>query len=161
MTSIRGAPALAEISPSAVLGQNVAVWQFATICDGTEIGDDSVVGSCVWIGRGCKIGKNVHIQHGAFIPNESVIEDHVFIGPNAVMTDDKYPRSGNKDYIRQPPFICMGASIGAGAVILPGIIVGPGAMVAAGAVVTSNIAHGDIAIGVPARSVYHKLPEVL
>ena len=146
-----------EIHPSAKLAPDVRVWQFATICALTEIGEGSVIGSCAWVGKDCRIGKNVHIQHGAFIPNGSIIEDHVFIGPNATLTDDKYPRSGNKHYIAQPPRICMGASIGAGAVILPGIIVGPGAMVAAGAVVTSNIAHGDVAIGVPARSVYHTL----
>jgi acetyltransferase-like isoleucine patch superfamily enzyme len=89
----------ADIHPTARLGdfdgENVSVWQFATICAGTEIGPRSVVGSCVWIGKNCTIGENVRIQHGAFIPNGSVIEDDVFIGPNVTMTDDKYPRVGN------------------------------------------------------------------
>lgn len=141
----------AEISQDARLHATVRVWQFATICAHTVIGEGCVIGSSVWIGRDCKIGRNVRIQTGAFIPNGSVIHDDVFIGPNVTMTDDKYPRSGNKGYIAQPPLIYKGASIGAGAVILPGIIIGVDAMVAAGAVVTHDVMFGEVVRGVPAR----------
>lgn len=141
--------------PSVDLGGGAVIWQFATVCAGTTIGADSVIGSCAWIGKDCRIGKNVRIQHGAFVPNGAVIEDDVFIGPNVTLTDDKYPRSGNKEYLRQPPKICRGASIGAGATILPGVTVGAGAMVGAGAVVTHDVVYGDVSMGVPARSVLH------
>ena len=138
-------------------GLNVRVWQFATICAGTEIGEGSVIGSCVWIGKNCKIGKNVRIQHGAFIPNGAILKDNVFIGPNVTMTDDKYPRAGNKDYMAMPPKVEQGASIGAGATILPGVVIGAGAMIGAGAVVTHDVVYGDLAVGIPARSQLHSL----
>lgn len=143
------------IHPSSKLAPDVKVWQYASIGANTEIGEGSVVGSCVWIGKNCKIGKNCRFQHGAFIPNGTVIEDDVFIGPNCTLTDDKYPRSGNKDYLALPPKICRGASLGAGCVILPGVIIEAGAMVGAGAVVTNDVTYGDLAVGVPARSKLH------
>jgi UDP-2-acetamido-3-amino-2,3-dideoxy-glucuronate N-acetyltransferase len=142
---------LAVIDESSKLAPSVKVYQFATICARTKVGALSVIGTSVWIGRDCTIGENVRIQTGAFIPNGSVIEDHVFIGPNVTMTDDKYPRSGNTGYHAQPPHICRGASIGAGAVILPGIVVGSSAMIAAGAVVTHDVGYGEVVKGVPAR----------
>lgn len=43
--------------------------------------------------------------------------------------------------------------IGWGAIILPGVTIGPNAIVAAGAVVTKDVLEGDIAGGVPARSI--------
>ncbi len=142
---------LADIHGSALIGPNVTVWQYATVCADTVIGENSVIGSCAWIGRGCRIGKNVRVQHGAFMPNGTVVEDDVFIGPNVTMTDDKYPKSGNKKYKPEPPVICRGSSIGAGAVILPGVRVGAGAMVAAGAVVTRDVPEDMLVIGMPAK----------
>lgn len=139
-----------DIHSSVCAGRDVTVWQFCTICENTELGNDVVVGSGVWIGKHCRIGNNVRIQHGAFIPNGTILEDNVFIGPNVTMTDDKFPRSGNKHYIPLPPVIRFGASIGAGAIILPGVEVGPGTMVGAGAVVTRSVM-SDTIIGVPAR----------
>jgi acetyltransferase-like isoleucine patch superfamily enzyme len=65
------------------------------------------------------------------------------------------PELGTQSYLAQPPKICRGASIGAGAVILPGVTIYAGAMVAAGAVVTRDVMYGDLAIGVPARSQLH------
>lgn len=142
----------AVIHGSAWLGENVMVWNFATVCEGACIGANTVIGSCAWVGKNCQIGEGVRIQHGAFLPNGTVVEDGAFIGPNVTMTDDKYPRSGNRDYVPQPPVIRKGASIGAGAVILPGVVIGPGAMVAAGAVVTRDVKGNELAVGIPART---------
>ena len=148
---------ISAISETVLFGNYCTVWQFTTICEHTVIGHGSVIGSGVWIGKNCRIGNNVHIQHGAFIPNGTVLEDNVFIGPLVVLTDDKYPRSGNDDYIPNPPRICQGASIGAGAVILPGVVVEAGAMIGAGAVVTHSVGYGDLSLGNPARSQYHEV----
>ena len=143
----------AEISLDARLHSTVKVYQFATICANTVVGEGSVIGASVWIGRDCSIGRGVRIQTGAFIPNGTVIQDRVFIGPNVTMTDDKYPKAGNHGYVAQPPKIYAGASIGANATILPGVIVGCNAMVAAGAVVTHDVMGEEKVRGLPARKV--------
>ena len=140
-----------SVSLKASLHPSVAVWQFATICDGAVVGEGSVIGSCAWVGKNCSIGRNVRIQHGAFLPNGTVVEDDAFIGPNVTMTDDKYPRAGNQGYDAWPPVIRRGASIGAGAVILPGVEIGERAMVAAGAVVTRDVLEDGVVLGVPAK----------
>ena len=139
----------ADIHPSVVFGENCTVWQFATICEGTVLGDHVVVGSNVWIGKNCIIGSYTRIQHGAFIPNGTIISKGVFIGPNVTLTDDKHPRAG-MPYIPKPPLLEEGCSIGAGAVILPGVKIGRNVMIGAGSVVTQDIQALHTAYGVPA-----------
>lgn len=139
------------IDDSVRFGARVIVWQFTTICAGTVIGDDVVIGSGCFIGKNVTIGNGCRIQHGAFLPNGTVLKHRVFVGPGVMMTDDKHPRVNNPNYKAEPPLIMAGASIGAGAVILPGVVVGDRAMVAAGAVVTKDVPVDDTAVGVPAR----------
>jgi acetyltransferase-like isoleucine patch superfamily enzyme len=138
------------IAESALLGANVTVWQFATICDEAVLDDGVVVGSNVWIGKKAIIGARTRIQHGAFLPNGTVVGQDVFIGPNVTMTDDKYPKAG-LPYQAAPPILEDGCSIGAGAVLLPGVRIGRSAMVGAGAVITEDVPDGATYVGCPAR----------
>lgn len=141
------------IDPGATLHPSVKVWHFAVILSGVTIDEGTIIGSRAEIGRGCYIGKNCRIASGVFLPPNSVIDDGVFIGPNTTFTDDKFPKAGNANYKAQPPHVCVGASIGAGAVILPGITIGAGALVGAGAVVSHDVPADTIVQGVPAREV--------
>ena len=75
----------------------------------------------------------------------------LMIGANVTFTNDRYPRSHNKDWILLPTKVCKGATIGAGATILPGLTIGGKAMIGAGSVVTKNVPAGEIWIGNPAR----------
>lgn len=147
----------AVIHPSVKIGTRSFVYQFATVCEGTTIGANCVIGANVWIGKNVKIGDNVRLQTGVFLPSGSVIEDDVFVGPNVTATDDKYPRVGNESYLAQPPYLCRGCSIGAGATLLPGVKIGMGAMVGAGAIVTHDVEAGELCVGNPARPVYNVL----
>lgn len=140
----------ADIHESVRFGENCTVWQFATICENTQLGESVVVGSAAWVGRGCVIGNFTRIQHGAFIPNHTKIGRSVFIGPNAVLTDDKMPKVG-KLYTPAPPILEDDCSIGAGAVILPGVTIGRGAMIGAGAVVTQDVPAFAVVMGTPAK----------
>lgn len=143
----------AAIGSDVVLGAGTVVWPFASILSGTEIGDDCVVGTCCWIGADCTIGDKVRFNHGTFIPHGTLVGNGVFFGPGCVLTDDKYPIAGNRDYNAEPPVIRDGASLGAGVLVLPGVTIGEGAMVGAGAVVTQDVLDGEIVTGIPASTV--------
>src|SRR5262249_41182396 len=117
------------------------------------------VGKGVYIDLNVHIGNNVKIQNSALLYHGLTVDDGVFIGPGACMTNDVHPRAitpdghlkSDDDWEVGPIRICYGASIGAGAIILPKVTVGGFALVAAGAVVTHSVpAHGLVA-GVPAR----------
>lgn len=122
----------------------------AIVEEGCAIDGSAVIGSCVFVGRGAVIRARTRIQHGAFVARGSKIGEDVFIGPNAVLTDDRYPRAG-KPYDANPPVLLDGCSIGAGAIILPGVTVGEGAMVGAGAVVVDDVLPHGIVTGVPGK----------
>ena len=87
------------------------------------------------------------------------IEDDVFIGPNTTFTNDKKPKSGNRDFKIEKTIVKQGASIGANATILPGISIGSNSLVGAGSVVSKNIPDNEVWIGNPAR--FHRKIEKL
>ena len=149
-----------SIASTVTFGEGCQVWQYATVCEDTVIGNHVVIGSGVWIGKHVEIGSYTRIQHGAFVPNNTKIGAHVFLGPNSTLTDDKYPRAGNAFYVPEPPILKDYCSIGAGAVILPGVTVGEKAMVGAGAVVSQDVRPFTTVAGVPARILSHNKEEL-
>lgn len=139
------------------IGKNFQTGHNVLIRENTSIGDNVSIGTNSIIEGNTSIGNNVNIQSGVFVPLNTTIEALVFIGPNAVLTNDKYPV--RKDLALKGPVIRKGASIGANAIILPGVEIGEGSMVAAGALVTMSIPQWKLAIGSPAKIV--ELPEEL
>jgi acetyltransferase-like isoleucine patch superfamily enzyme len=95
------------------------------------------------------IGDNVNLQSLVYIPTETCIGNQVFIGPNTVLTNDRYPPRNIGGL--KGPTLMDGAAIGANVTILPGICIGRGALVAAGSVVTRDVPDRMLAIGSPAR----------
>lgn len=151
----------ADVSPKAIIGRNVKIWHQAQVRENAVIGDNCIIGKGVYIDHDVKIGKNVKIQNYASIYFKAAIEDFVFIGPYACLTNDLYPkaasRSGKllkkKKWSAGKILIKKGASIGAGTIILPNITVGEKALVGAGSVVTHDVSSATIVIGVPARPI--------
>lgn len=121
------------------IGQDTNIWQFCVVLPGAVIGNNCNICSHVFIENDVKIGNNVTIKCGVQVWDGTVIEDDVFIGPNVTMTNDRHPKSRNKDWKCEGIIIKKGASIGANATILPGVTIGENALVGAGAVVTKDI----------------------
>lgn len=115
----------------------------------TRIGDRVAIGTSTVIEGNTTIGSDVNLQSMVYIPTNTTIGDHVFIGPNAVLTNDRYPPTGIGGL--KGPVIRNGVAIGANATILPGICIGEGALVAAGAIVTHDVPAHMLAVGAPAK----------
>ena len=144
------------ISPDAKIGANSIVWSFTTIGAFVTIGSNCVIGSNCFVGMGSVIGNESRLQTGVFLPNRSVLEERVFLGPGVMCTDDRYPRVGNHSYIPEPPYFEHDCSLGAGVVVLPGVRIGHDSLIGAGAVITQNVAPYSVVVGNPSRIIRMK-----
>lgn len=151
----------ADIADSATIGKGVKIWHLAQVRERAEIGDGTIIGRGAYVDHGVVIGRNSKIQNYALIYSPAILGIGVFVGPAAVLTNDRFPRAVTSELDLQtaedwsPSGIVVGdgAAIGARAVILPGCRIGPWATVAAGAVVTSDVAAHSLVVGMPARQV--------
>jgi acetyltransferase-like isoleucine patch superfamily enzyme len=133
------------------IGDGTRVWAFAHILPGARLGRDCNICDGVFIENKVVIADRVTIKCGVQLWDETVIEDDVFIGPNATFTNDFFPRSKMHPAAYARTIVREGASIGANATILAGIEIGAKAMVGAGAVVTRSVPPNAIVVGNPAR----------
>lgn len=140
----------ASVDPDCDIGARTRVWQFVVITKGARIGADCNLNAHTLVEGGAVIGDRVTLKCGVYVWDGVILEDDVFVGPNATFTNDRNPRSRQRPPEFESTRVGKGASIGAGAVILPGITIGEGAMIGAGAVVTRNVAAGITVAGNPA-----------
>jgi UDP-2-acetamido-3-amino-2,3-dideoxy-glucuronate N-acetyltransferase len=151
----------AEVSPDARIGPRTRIWNEAQVREGAVVGADCVVGKGVYIGPGVVVGDRVKVQNRASLYSGLTVEDGVFIGPHAVLTNDRYPRSvtpdgrllTDADWEPERTLVREGASIGAGAIVRCGVTIGRWALVGAAALVTHDVPDHGLAMGVPARLV--------
>jgi acetyltransferase-like isoleucine patch superfamily enzyme len=149
----------ADLEPDVSVGPGTSVWHRAQVRRGARIGAECVVGRDAFIDEGVVIGNRVKIQNAALVYHGVTVEDGVFIGPNAILTNDRFPRSITAagevaradDWVVSPIRLRTGASIGAGAVVVAGNDVGRFATVGAGAVVTREVPDHALVAGNPAR----------
>lgn len=138
---------------AAKVGPGTRIWAFAHILSGAVIGRDCNICDHVFIEEQVVLGDRVTVKSGAQLCNGLIVEDDVFIGPNATFANDHFPRSKHHQPTYPVTTICRNASIGAGATILPGLTIAHNAMIGAGAVVTSSVQPNAIVTGNPARVV--------
>ncbi len=153
--------ATADVDPDASLGAGTRIWHLAQVREGARLGSGCIVGRGAYVGPGVIIGDNVKLQNYALVYEPAKLEDGVFIGPAAVLTNDMYPRSvdaGGKlkrgeDWEAEGVVVREGASLGARVVVVAGCVIGRWALVAAGAVVTRDVPEFALVAGVPARRI--------
>jgi len=136
---------------SSEVGGGTRIWAFAHVLEGARIGSDCNICDGVFVEGGAVVGDRVTVKCGVQLWDGVVLEDDVFVGPNATFTNDPMPRS--RQWLDEYPrtIVREGASIGANATLLPGVEIGIGAMVGAGAVVTRSVPPHAIVVGNPAR----------
>ena len=151
----------AEIEDGVEIGTGTRVWARSHIRSGARIGRDCVVGECVFVDVGVRLGDRCKVQNNALIYHGTEAEDEVFIGPAACLTNDRHPRAatpegrlrGAEDWRLDGIRLRHGSSIGAGAVVVAGVNVGRYALVAAGAVVTRDVLDHALVAGCPAHRI--------
>jgi acetyltransferase-like isoleucine patch superfamily enzyme len=134
------------------IGARVILGDQSCVRERVEIGDDVVLGRGSFVENDTTIGAMTKIQADAYITAYSTLEEHVFIAPCVVTTNDNFMgRTEQRLALMKGPTIRRGARIGGGAILCPGIEVGEEAFVGAGAVVTKDVPPRALVVGSPAR----------
>lgn len=137
------------------VGPGTRVWAFAHVMEGAVVGAGCNIGDHAFVESGARLGDRVTVKNAVLVWNRVTIEDEVFLGPNAVFTNDLLPRATRKKPPDEllPTLVRRGATIGANATIVCGTTIGEHAFVAAGAVVTRDVVQHALVAGNPARHI--------
>jgi len=143
------------------IGKNFQTGDHARVRENNIIGNNVSLGSNSLIERDSKIGNNVRIHSLCFIPEYTVLEDDVWIGPGVTITNVIHPpcpifkERGHEMELKciRGPIIKKGAIIGASSIILPGIEIGENSFVAAGSLVLDDVSSGSVVGGSPAKKI--------
>ncbi len=140
----------AMVGKGARIGEGSRVWAFTNVQAGAVIGRNCNICDGCFIENGATVGNDVTVKNGVAVFEGVTLEDGVFVGPNAVFVNDRYPRS-RQPWTLERTRVCKGASVGANATILCGLTIGEGALVGAGAVVVRDVPPLTVVAGNPAR----------
>jgi acetyltransferase-like isoleucine patch superfamily enzyme len=139
---------------SDAVGARTRVWAFAHVMAGAVVGADCNLCDHTFVEDGARLGNGVTVKNGVSVWADVTLEDDVFVGPNAVFTNELRPRAWRPraEVVIVPTVVRAGATLGANATVVCGLTVGRNAFVAAGAVVTRDVPDHAIVAGNPARA---------
>ena len=141
------------------IGARVILGDQSCVRERVTIGDDVVLGRGSLVENDTTIGVGSRIQADAYITAYSTLEEHVFVAPCVVTTNDDFMGRTEQRLERiAGPTIRRGARVGGGAILCPGVVIGEEAFVGAGAVVTKDVPDRTVVVGNPAR-VLREVPE--
>lgn len=151
----------ADVDPRASIGDGTQVWHLAQVREHAHVGAHCVLGRGAYVGPSVIVGQNCKLQNYSLVYEPALLEDGVFIGPGAVLTNDLHPRAitvdgGLKtedDWNMVGVIVRRGAAVGARAVCVAPVTIGRWAMVAAGSVVTRDVPDFALVAGVPAKQI--------
>jgi acetyltransferase-like isoleucine patch superfamily enzyme len=142
----------AVVFAGAKVGARVILGDQSCVRERVVVGDDVVIGRGSLVENDTMIGAMTKIQAEVYITAYSTLDEHVFVAPCVVTTNDNFMgRTERRHELVKGPTIRRGARIGGGAILLPGVEIGEEAFVGAGAVVTKDVEPRMIVVGNPAR----------
>jgi acetyltransferase-like isoleucine patch superfamily enzyme len=144
------------------IGARVILGDQSCVRERVTLGDDVVLGRGSLIENDTTVGAMTKIQADAYVTAYSTLEEHVFIAPCVVTTNDDFMgRTERRHELIAGPTIRRGARIGGGAILCPGVEIGEEAFVGAGAVVTKDVPPRVVVVGNPARVLRDVPPDEL
>jgi UDP-2-acetamido-3-amino-2,3-dideoxy-glucuronate N-acetyltransferase len=142
----------ATLDEGAQVGRGARIWHYSHISTGAAVGERTSIGQNGFVAPGVRIGAGCRIQNNISLYEGVELEDDVFVGPSAVLTNVTNPRAHvSRKHAFARTVLRRGATIGANATIVCGVEVGRFAFVGAGAVVTRDVPAFAQVVGSPAR----------
>lgn len=150
-----------------IIGEDAVIRSGSVVYVDTRIGNRFTSGHHVVIRAGCTIGDNTVVLHQStlegnlavgsgvklmahvYVSSSTQIGDYVFVGPNTVFLNDKYPMRHQAAV--QGACVEQGVAIGGGVTVCPGVTIGQGAFIGAGTLVNRDVPSSTMAYGVPMR----------
>jgi len=148
------------VSPDVSIGEGSKIWHFCNLY-GCEIGKNTQIGSYTEVKKGARIGDNCRFQSYVFVPEDTIIGNDVFVGPNVVFLNDKTPTSKkaiNGTWNLEAAVVEDGVTLGGRVTVNPGVRIGRDAFIGSGTLVTKDVPAGAVVIGHPGKiigSVYN------
>ena len=111
---------------SSQVGKGTRIWAFAHVMKNAVVGEGCNICGGAFIESGAILGDGVTVKNNVLVWDKVTVEDRVFLGPNAVFTNDMNPRAAFKkdpdEFLTTK--VRVGSSIGANATIVCGVEIG-------------------------------------